>query len=62
MDDDTSWAAGVAQFGMLLRGSEFAGNSTYEDIIDRLKQSPKVMTDDFRAEFLYIAEKVAENN
>lgn len=62
MDDDTSWAAGVAQFGMLLRESEFAGTSTYEDIIDRLKQSPKVMTDDFRAEFLYIAEKVAENN
>ena len=62
MDDDTSWAAGVAQFGMLLRESEFAGTSTYEDIIDRLKQDPKVMTDDFRAEFLYIAEKVAQNN
>jgi Ca-activated chloride channel family protein len=62
MDDDTSWAAGVAQFGMLLRESEFAGTSTYEDIIDRLKQDPKVMTDDFRAEFLYIAEKVAQDN
>ncbi len=62
MDNDTSWAAGVAQFGMLLRDSEYAGTSTYDDIIDRLKQDPKVMTDDFRAEFLYIAEKVAENN
>ena len=61
MDDDTSWAAGVAQFGMLLRGSDYAGTSDYQEIIDRLKQSPKVMTDDFRAEFLYIAEKVAEN-
>jgi Ca-activated chloride channel family protein len=61
MDDDTSWAAGVAQFAMLLRDSDYAGTSDYEEIIERLKQSPKVMTDDFRAEFLYIAEKVAEN-
>ena len=62
MDDDTSWAAGVAQFGMLLRESEYAGTSTYEDIIDRLKQSPKVMNDDFRAEFIYMAEQVKNNN
>ena len=62
MDDDTSWAAGVAQFGMLLRESEYAGTSTYEDIIDRLKQSPKVMNDDFRAEFIYMAEQVKDNN
>lgn len=54
MDADTSWAAGVAQFGMLLRGSEFAGTSTYEDIYNRLVNDPAVMTDDFKAEFLYM--------
>ena len=54
MDEDTSWAAGVAQFAMLLRGSEYAGTSTYEDVRERLKVTPKVMTDDFRAEFIYL--------
>lgn len=61
IDDDTSWAAGVAQFAMLLRDSEYAGSSSYQDIYDRLKTDPKVMNDDFRAEFLYILGKVAED-
>ncbi|MCR4641911.1 MAG: VWA domain-containing protein, partial [Lachnospiraceae bacterium] len=49
MDDDTSWAAGIAQFGMLIRGSEFAGTSDYQSIRDRLKKDPRIMSDDFRA-------------
>ncbi len=61
MDDDTSWAAGVAQFAMLLRDSDYAGTSTYQEIYDRLKTDPKVMSDDFCAEFLYMIGKVAEN-
>ncbi|MBR1470558.1 MAG: VWA domain-containing protein [Lachnospiraceae bacterium] len=61
MDDDTSWAAGIAQFGMLLRDSEFKGTSSYDEIYDRLKQSPKVMSDDLRAEFLYMLQKVSDN-
>ena len=36
MDDDLSWAAGVAQIGMLVRNSEFAGDSGYRDVMDRL--------------------------
>ena len=54
MDYDTSWAAGVAQVGMIYRGSDFAGTSDYEDIIERLSQDPTVMTDDLKAQFLYI--------
>ncbi len=54
MDFDTSWAAGVAQVGMIYRGSDFAGTSDYEDIIERLSQDPTVMTDDLKAQFLYI--------
>ena len=61
MDDDTSWAASIAQFGMLLRDSEFKGTSSYDEIYDRLKQSPKVMSDDLRAEFLYMLQKVSDN-
>ena len=56
MDYDTSWAAGVAQVGMLYRGSEFAGTSDYDDIIERLSQDPAVMTDDYKAQFIYIVE------
>jgi Ca-activated chloride channel family protein len=54
MDLDTSWAAGVAQVGMLYRGSDYAGTSDYDDIVDRLSQDPAVMTDDLKAQFLYI--------
>ena len=54
MDDDTSWAAGVAQFGMLIRNSEYKGTSTYKAVYDRLKKDPRVMQDDLRAEFLYL--------
>ncbi|MBR6255897.1 MAG: DUF3520 domain-containing protein, partial [Lachnospiraceae bacterium] len=61
MDYDTSWAAGVAQFAMLLRGSDNAGSSSYQEIYDRLKNDPAVMTDDFKAEFLYMVQKVADN-
>lgn len=58
MDEDTSWAAGVAQFGMLLRDSDYKGTSDYDEIRDRLKNTSKVMTDDFRAEFLYMIDEV----
>ncbi len=56
MDYDTSWAAGVAQVGMLYRGSEYAGDSDYDDIIERLSEDPAVMTDDLKAQFIYIVE------
>ncbi len=58
MDEDTSWAAGVAQFGMLLRDSDYKGTSDYAEIRERLKNTSKVMTDDFRAEFIYIMDQV----
>ena len=54
MDYDTSWAAGVAQVGMIYRDSEFAGDSDYDDIIERLSEDPAVMTDDYKAQFIYI--------
>ncbi|MBR3515196.1 MAG: von Willebrand factor type A domain-containing protein [Lachnospiraceae bacterium] len=61
MDSDTSWAAGVAQFGMLLRDSDYAGTSSYDDIIARLEQDPKIMNDDLRAEFICLVEQVKDN-
>ncbi|MCR4908259.1 MAG: VWA domain-containing protein [Lachnospiraceae bacterium] len=61
MDDDTSWAAGVAQFGMLLRDSEYKGDSSYQVIYDRLKLIPAVLDDDYKAEFLYLVRRVRDD-
>ena len=60
MDADTSFAAGVAEFGMLLRKSEFSGTANYQEIYDRLKVLPGVLDDDFKAEFLYMVKKVTK--
>lgn len=60
MDFDTSWAAGVAQVGMLYRGSDYAGSSDYDEIIERLSKDPSVMTDDLKAQFIYIVKMLSE--
>ena len=54
MDQDTSWAAGVAQAGMLMRDSEYAGTSSFEAIYDRLKENEDIMEDDYKAEFMFL--------
>ena len=60
MDADTSFAAGVAEFGMLLRKSEYSGTASYQEIYDRLKVLPGVMDDEFKTEFLYMVQKVSK--
>ena len=62
MWNDTSWAAGVAEFGMLLRDSEYKGISSYKGIYERLKKDPAVMDDDFKAEFLYLVRKMDDDS
>ena len=54
MDDDTSWAAGVAQAAMLMRDSEYAGTSSFDEIFNRLKNDPEIMDNDFKAQFLFM--------
>lgn len=54
MDEDTSWAAGVAQAGMLMRNSEYAGTSTFDDVYARLKEDSEIMESDDKAEFLFM--------
>ena len=60
MDADTSWAAGVVQAGMLMRGSEYAGTSSFNDIYDRLKNDPEIMDNDYKAEFLFMLRLMKE--
>jgi Ca-activated chloride channel homolog len=44
------FASAVAEFGMILRDSEFKGNATYQQVIARA--TPLVGDDDYKAEFL----------
>lgn len=52
LPDNLSWAAGVAQVGMLLRESEYAGSSTYDEVHGRLEN--QTQGDEFREEFVYL--------
>ena len=52
MDEDISWAAGVAQFGMLLEGSPYAGDTDLSQVRERLKALTD--NDEFREEFVYL--------
>lgn len=57
--DDTAFAACVAQFGMLLRESEYAGNATYESVYETLTALPGVAADAYKDELAYLVRKAA---
>jgi len=53
----------VAMFAMLLRGSEFAGNATYDKVLAQTKAALGEDAYGYRAEFLnlvYLAKKLKE--
>ncbi len=54
MSDNLSWAAGVAQAGMLLKKSEYAGTSEMKSVLDRLNQIPGAQEDEYKKEILYL--------
>ena len=56
MSDNMSWAAGVAQTGMLLRESEYAGTSSYDEVRSRLQALTG--NDEFREEFVYLISRL----
>ena len=56
MSDDMSWAAGVAEVSQILRNSEYKGTSTYREVYNRLKNDQRIMTDDDRAQFLFMVD------
>lgn len=51
-----SWAAGLAQWGMLLRDSEYKGSSDYDSLI---RQMEKLAEDDFRRECVELIRQTA---
>jgi Ca-activated chloride channel family protein len=54
--DDFRFAAAVAEFGMLLRNSEFAGDITYDDILSLAESARGDDANGYRAEFIGLVE------
>ncbi len=53
---DFAWAASVAEFGMLLRGSEFKGSASYDEVLKRARANVGEDKFGFRAEFITLVE------
>lgn len=60
MPEDMIFASCVAETGMLLKQSEYAGDSSYEDVINRLKGLERVREDDYSEEFLYLVKRIGK--
>lgn len=50
--EDFNFASAVAEFGMLLRDSEFKGDSSYDYVIEQAQKSKGDDIDGYRAEFI----------
>lgn len=56
--EDLQFACCVAQFGMLLRNSEYAGSATYEDVYECLEDLRAVNADEYKQEFAWMVQQV----
>ena len=56
MDDTVSWAAGVAQAGMILKDSGYAGDTDLKEVRERMKALTG--NDEFREEFVYLLTRI----
>ena len=59
MSPDTAFAAAVAQFGMLLRDSPYAGTADWAGVARQLAELPSVEEDPYRDEFAYLVRRQA---
>ena len=58
--EDSIFAAAVAQFGMLLKDSEYTKNTSYNDIVNRISGLNCVKNNEYKAEFLTLVKKAAQ--
>ncbi len=58
--DNFRFSAAVASFGMLLRNSEYRGNSTYESVLELARNATGVDKEGYRAEFIELVEAARE--
>ena len=49
--ENLRWAAAVAEFGLMLKDSEYKGTSSYQNIMD-LTDSVDYRDDDYKVEFV----------
>ncbi|MBP1565208.1 MAG: von Willebrand factor type A domain-containing protein [Oscillospiraceae bacterium] len=59
--ENMQFASCVAEFGMLLRESEYAGNITYDDILTTLEGLDCTSNDKYKKEFTELVKIVSEN-
>ena len=55
--DNIAFASAVAEFGMLLRNSEYKGTASFEDVLKRAKAAKGSDDEGYRAEFIRLVEK-----
>lgn len=54
MSDNMKFASSVAEFGMLLRDSEYKGKANYTQILERLRNTQSVNGNTYKEEFKYL--------
>ncbi|MEI9910819.1 MAG: YfbK domain-containing protein [Bacteroidota bacterium] len=59
MSDNFRFAAAVAEFGMLLRNSEFKSNASFENVAAMAKKAKGNDEEGYRAEFIRLVENVS---
>ena len=57
MSENCAFASAVAEFGMLLRDSEYKGSASYKSILDRARNSKGKDFNGYRAEFVRLVER-----
>ena len=58
--ENISWAAAVAEFGLLLRDSKYKGNATYQEALKLAKAGLGPETDDERLEFIQMLSRAKD--
>jgi len=61
MSDNFAFASAAAEFGLLLRDSEYKGGSSFENIYRRIAGLPGVKEDPYKAEFLEMVKSLKTN-
>ncbi len=58
MSEDFAFASGVAEFGLLLRNSEYKGQASFENVYGRIVGLPSIKGDGYKTEFIEIVSKM----
>ena len=54
--ENLAFASAVAEFGMLLRDSEYSGSASYDSVMELAEPCVHADSDDYRKEFLELVQ------